>query len=105
VDPPILKTLFSGDLEMRPDFYHRRLNAISTKDLTFTKGTSGGAWLRQSKIVSLTSSYIGKTTNTNASPTYNDYLTLYGPILHEDAHQLARLTEMATTADEYMRCR
>jgi hypothetical protein len=87
-----LSALALGNLELRSDFYHQKLNAISTPDVTFTNGTSGGAWLQLQEgmgavpyVVSLTSSYIGKTSNTGVQ----DYITIYGPILHDDAHKLA----------------
>lgn len=87
-----LSTLNLGNLEVRPDFYHRKLNAISTPDVTFTKGTSGGAWINiAKKIVSITSSYMGKTLNTGVG----DYITIFGPMLHDDARQLALFTEGA----------
>jgi hypothetical protein len=90
-----LSKLSSGQVKMRPDFYHPKLNSLSTSDLSFRSGTSGGAWLNNvspAQIISIISS-MAKTSNTNVPP----YATLYGPILHEDAHKLADYTEKATT--------
>jgi hypothetical protein len=94
-----LSVLALGTFQLRSDFYHQKLNAISTPDVTFTNGTSGGAWLQPNggsvpEVVSLTSSYIGKTSNSGVE----DYITIYGPILHDDAHKLALFTAESTTA-------
>jgi hypothetical protein len=85
-----LETLSTNDLTILPDFYHQKLNRISTKHISFTKGTSGGAWLdvknpHAPKIVSLTSAYVGVPVDANAG----QYITIYGPILHQDAMTLA----------------
>lgn len=97
-----LSILNLGALQVRPDFYHRKLNAISTTNVGFTKGTSGGAWLdvhnsSKPEIVSLTSSYIGKTTPSNS--VVGQYITIYGPILHKDAKTLAVFAENSPTTD------
>jgi hypothetical protein len=92
-----LSKLSSGTIKMRPDFYHRKLNTLSTSDASFTKGTSGGAWLKSDEIVSITSSYIGMTSNTGVGA----YVTIYGPILHDDAHRLAVFTEQSTQVSSW----
>ena len=88
-----LSKLSSGQVKMRPDFYHPKLNSLSTADLSFSFGTSGGAWLNNvNEIISIISS-MAKTSNTGVP----SYATLYGPILHDDAHKLADYTEKSTT--------
>jgi hypothetical protein len=95
-----LKLLSSSDLTIVPDFYHQKLNRISTADTTFTKGTSGGAWLDMTNaydihIVSITSAYVGTRVDADTS----EYITLYGPILHDDARKYAELAGNSSTTD------